>query len=196
MNQSNFYPWENIEQNPWGSNWKHLSRFRLGVSNGSKALKVDFYCEESQVLSNHFQHQSAVFNDSCVEFFFRIQEDDNYFNFECNHLGFLLAAYGPNRSNRFPLDVLDLKSIVTQKSLVSKPNIDCWNITLEIPLTLLNKISKLPYHFESNWYGNFQRCGGIDKNFYACWAPILTDKPDFHRPEFFRPLTIHFSKES
>ena len=37
--------------------------------------------------------------------------------------------------------------------------------------------------------GNFYKCGdGLKVPHYVTWAPIATEKPDYHRPEFFGEL--------
>ena len=39
--------------------------------------------------------------------------------------------------------------------------------------------------------GNFYKCGGHGPlEHYLSWSPIATERPDFHRPEFFAPFQV------
>lgn len=38
---------------------------------------------------------------------------------------------------------------------------------------------------------NFYKCGdGLTVPHYLSWSPIVTEKPDFHRPEFFNQIKL------
>ncbi len=123
--------------------------------------------------------------DSCVEIFLQNPTNpDEYFNFETTSRGYLLAAHGPDRNSREPLEQGDLDKVLRTKQLASVAgNLICWGMTVQIPATLFGLKS-----FDGcTLRGNLYKCADKAKvSHYLSAFPIETEKPDFHRPEFFR----------
>jgi hypothetical protein len=132
--------------------------------------------------------QEAVWEDSCVEFF--MKSDENYRNFEFNSLGVCLSAVGPNRSSRTPLPASELDQILrfsslTMESLPAEGEKCDWELTVAIPLSLL------AVKAGTKFSGNFYKCGDLTSvPHFLSWAPISTPNPDFHRPEFFAEIEL------
>ena len=63
-----------------------------------------------------------------------------------------------------------------------------WNILVAIPLSLIGLEYKgAPIAMRANFY----KCASATSlPHYLSWAPISTPDPDFHRPEFFAPVTL------
>ena len=124
--------------------------------------------------------------DSCVEVF--LQNPANpaeYFNFETTSRGFVLVARGTGRNDR---QTLPLDTIAKIRRTSTAPNIMdgsiCWGMTVEIPAEIFG-IKK----FEAPLCGNLYKCADKAKTpHYLSTFPIDTEKPDFHRPEFFQIL--------
>jgi hypothetical protein len=124
--------------------------------------------------------------DSCVEIF--LQNPANpaeYFNFETTSRGFVLAARGTGRNDRqtLPLDV-----IAKIKRTGATPSIQddsvFWSMEIEIPSEVFG-IKK----FDEPVRGNLYKCADkANTPHYLSAFPIETEKPDFHRPEFFDVL--------
>lgn len=60
-----------------------------------------------------------------------------------------------------------------------------WALKVKIPFSILGKSKDSVSKIE----GNIYKCADLaDKPHYLSLYPVDTEKPDFHRPEFFRSL--------
>ncbi len=124
--------------------------------------------------------------DSCVEIF--LQNPANpaeYFNFETTSRGFILAARGTGRENR---QTLPLDAIAKIKRSGTAPSIQddsvYWTMAVEIPAEIFGMKA-----IEAPLRGNLYKCADkANTPHYLSAFPIETEKPDFHRPEFFEVL--------
>ena len=124
--------------------------------------------------------------DSCVEIF--LQNPANpaeYFNFETTSRGFVLAARGTGRENR---QTLPLDAIAKIKRSGTAPSIQddsvYWTMAVEIPAEIFGMKA-----IEAPLRGNLYKCADkANTPHYLSAFPIETEKPDFHRPEFFNIL--------
>ncbi len=68
-----------------------------------------------------------------------------------------------------------------------------WHITLVIPITALFMDKYESWAELKNARCNFYKCGdGLSKPHYLSWAPVRTEKPNFHTPQFF--AEVEFEK--
>ena len=67
------------------------------------ALYVRQRAKESAVRAEYTAPLSPVHQDSCMEFFFALGDDERYFNFEINPNACFELGFGPNRQNRIRL---------------------------------------------------------------------------------------------
>lgn len=138
-------------------------------------------CFRAEVMEDN----GSSWEDSCVEIF--LQNPSNpaeYFNFETTSRGYLLAAHGPDRHSRTKLSQQEIDSVVRTKELASVAgNLVCWGVTVQIPATIFGLKS-----FDGvSLKGNLYKCADKSKTpHYLSAFPIETEKPDFHRPEFFQ----------
>ena len=138
-------------------------------------------CFRAEVMEDN----GSSWEDSCVEIF--LQNPANpaeYFNFETTSRGYLLAAHGPDRQSRTKLSQQEIDSVVRTKELASVAgNLVCWGVTVQIPATIFGLKS-----FDGvSLKGNLYKCADKSKTpHYLSAFPIETEKPDFHRPEFFQ----------
>ena len=124
--------------------------------------------------------------DSCVEIF--LQNPANpaeYFTFETTSRGFVLAARGTGRENR---QTLPLDAIAKIKRSGTAPSIQddsvYWTMAVEIPAEIFGMKA-----IEAPLRGNLYKCADkANTPHYLSAFPIKTEKPDFHRPEFFEVL--------
>lgn len=164
-------------------------QFRIAHSNNQIWLK--YYVKEKSILAAVTETNGSVSGDSCVEFFFDPQADGNYYNFEFNCIGTAHLAYGPARKERvFVEPEIIEKEILAGSSLGDQPFIEntgehTWEMTIIIPASSLVHDQGIQLKgLTTN--ANFYKCG--DKSaepHYLSWNPVGTDRPDFHRPEFF-----------
>jgi hypothetical protein len=129
--------------------------------------------------------------DSCMEFFVTFDQPSGleYLNFEINALGCLHLAFGPDRYTRERAEPEDPRRFFDITTMIYPEG---WWVRYVIP-----------YDFARMYYPGFQTVdtARIAANFYkcgdetasphlGCWNPIVVEKPDFHRPDFFGTLGL------
>ena len=151
-----------------------------------------FEVRDQYVLARAQKDQDPVCLDSCVEFFVRPENWNNYFNFEMNCGGFLLLY-----------DVVDLRGGKYQE--VSQAEIDTvtrfhtlprqiaeeistpvtWRLGFRIPLDLFAAHGNLDRRLSGQtWHANFTKCADNSSHpQWLSWMPL--PKLDFHLPECF-----------
>ncbi|PWJ62729.1 cellulose/xylan binding protein with CBM9 domain [Fibrobacter sp. UWR4] len=150
-------------------------------------FEVSFTVEEPEECfrSEVREDNGRSWEDSCVEIFLQNPaKSEEYFNFETTSRGFLLAAHGPDRNNRQVLSQNIIDKIIRTKQVASVAgNLICWGMTVQIPASIFGLSS-----FEGfSLRGNLYKCGDKSRTpHYLSAFPIETEKPDFHRPEFFQ----------
>lgn len=141
-------------------------------------------------------YNEPVYTDSCLEFFATWAEgsptrDRRYMNMEMNARGTLLSCLGTDRHARVPVRDITGGSIPDVRGEILP---DRWSVTAGIPATLLGKVyGSDPAVFMPGYSfrGNFYKCGDETAvPHYGMWNPVCTDKPDFHRPEYFGDFVI------
>ena len=143
-------------------------------------------CAETDPKAVYTQYNEPVYTDSCMEFFCDYLGDGRYINMEMNSLGTLLSCIGADRHARIPVADLSGGAIFPVKGEVCE---GYWTVTAEIPTALLCKIlgvDSIPFGSGYTFRGNFYKCGDETPiPHYGMWSPVGTEKPDFHRPEYF-----------
>ena len=135
------------------------------------------------------EQDGAVCRDSCLEFFinFAPEKGGNYLNLEVNPIGTLHCKIGPGRAGR---------SLVPQE--IERPHVNCtiqpdrWSADIFIPIASVEALfGKNTFPAGDLLRGNFYKCGD-DTAFphYGMWNPVQTERPDFHRPEYFGVFVI------
>ena len=166
-----------------------LPTVMANVNADGEFLQVEFFVEEPLdcFRAEVMEDAGHSWEDSCVELFLQSPANPSeYFNFETTSRGFILAAHGPDRENRTLLDSAQLAKIVRAKQLASViGDFISWSVSLRIPASIFG-IST----FEGvQLRGNLYKCADKAKTpHYLSAFPIETEKPDFHRPEFFQIL--------
>ncbi len=156
------------------------------ITASNEFLQVDFSVEEpiDCFRAEVMEDGGHSWEDSCIEIF--LQNPANpaeYYNFETTSRGYLLAARGTDRNNRTDLDSAQLAQVQRSKQLASViGDFVCWGMSVRIPASLFGLTS-----FEGvQLRGNLYKCADKAKTpHYLSAFPIETEKPDFHRPEFF-----------
>ncbi len=127
----------------------------------------------------------AVCCDSCMEFFFTPNNTDkNYLNFEVNPAGMLHLGLGDGVKS--PREHLDTKGevVVTTRVIAGVE----WCVMLQIPYSYLKKYFT---DFTKEMKGNFYKCGDeTPTKHYSTWNPVKTEKPNYHKPEFFGRIIL------
>lgn len=152
---------------------------------------------ERAVRAKHPHDQDPVYTDSCVEFFVSAAPGEPYYNLEWNAIGTMLAACGRSRHDRIRLSPDTLSRVERYPTLGREvfelrigPLIS-WELLLVIPLDVIGLAGGAVPPSGRVVRANVCKCGDeLPEPHYLSWAPIDTPTPDFHRPEFFRPMRL------
>ena len=140
---------------------------------------VQMQTDEKDLLARCTTQNGPVSRDSCMEFFFRPNENDShYLNFEFNALTTMYHAVRTDRYDFMNPEVTN--SFFDIKSYVEEGN---WIIQFCIPFTYID--SHYGTHTKT-MYGNLYKVGEDTViPHFVTYAPIEAPAPDFHRPESF-----------
>jgi len=168
--------------------YRPKAEFRIAHNGGS--LLLHYRVSESTVRAVAEQDGGRVWEDSCCEFFFSPAADGLYYNVESNCAATILLAVGESRANREKASGETMAKICRWTSLgrqhfEEKPAPEEWQMALVIPKEVF-------FHHSIRTFSglegraNFYKCGDrLAVPHFLSWSPIVTDTPDFHRPEFF-----------
>ncbi len=183
-----------IDQVNWPDTFPDNRLTTATVGHDDKTLYINFFCRGEHLKAEVDADLGPVANDSCVEFF--VSPDPasgRYWNFEFNAIGRKNVSTRIERPNPRRLDTTELASIRTYpsagtNSFAERNGLHNWNLLVAIPLELIGvKYAGHPIEMK----GNFYKCSGKTSSpHYMSWAPITTDRPDFHRPEFFGSIIL------
>ena len=184
-----------INQVPWPAHpYKPSASFT--ISHGPDCIFLKYFVTEKQIRATYESPNSPVWEDTCVEFFFSLNNGPRYYNFEVNCIGTILAAYGIDRDNRQFLSP-DIIATIKTFGLIDKfsdPKLINWDIIIIIPFSAFihDKISSLS---GADARANFFKCGDkLTEPHYLSWNSINAPEPDFHLPEHFGKL--HFAEKA
>lgn len=180
----------------WPDAYPYQPKVAFSAWHDDEYLYLTYKVEEKYTKAEESTFGKEVYMDSCVECFIQPDpEDPHYYNFEWNAIGLLAMGCRTGRSDAEPAPVEVLKQVVVVPSLGSQPFAERigdnrWTLEVRIPVTALF------HHDIDKWTGkdmkiNLYKCGdGLTEPHYLTYAPISTENPDYHRPEFFVP--VHF----
>ncbi len=147
-----------------------------------EALFVHLSAVEKDIRAENTEPLSHVWEDSCLEFFFKTVDAPDYFNFEINPNGCLCAQFGPEKTDRIDIVREDAKEYF---DIHANRTSDGWEVFYKIPLKFF-RLFYPDYQFEGELAANFYKCGDkTAKPHYLSWSPIDLESPNFHCPEYF-----------
>ncbi len=172
----------------WPDDFPYAPKVSVELWHSGDCLHLRYKVQENAVRAVCGQDRENIWEDSCVEFFFMPEGSDKYYNVECNAVGKIYMACGKCRSDRefLPQEAYDAvvrRSSLGEEAFGIKEGPAEWEVSLDIP----SRVFGLDSFDDKKGRGNFYNCGLPEKHFLS-WAPIATEKPDFHRPEFFRDI--------
>ena len=148
-------------------------------------LYLHMRATEENIRAEYTEPLSPVCCDSCLEFFFQIEGEENYFNFEINPNGCMCIQYG--KEERFDIVQENGKEYF---SVTTNETDDGWEVFYRIPLKFI-RLFHQDFAFDRDIKANMYKCGNytVTKHFLA-WKPINTEKPNYHKPECFGTMTF------
>lgn len=178
----------------WPSGWPYKPNVEFRIGHDGAGINLEWTVDEQTVRALQETPGGYVYEDSCVEFFLQPDPaDPHYYNFEWNAAGVLYVSWRTGRHDpeTAPASVYELvrsEASCGNALFAERPANGPWTLKLYIPVEALWK-SGLKTLNGLNARGNFYKCGdGLTVPHYVTWAPIATEKPDYHRPEFFADL--------
>lgn len=145
-------------------------------------LYVHLSAVEKNIRAENTEPLSPVWEDSCLEFFFKMKDSDNYFNFEVNPNGCMCIQYGPEKTDRDDIVRRDGDEYFDTHTDRTK---DGWEVYYRIPLQFFRIICP-DYQFGGELLANLYKCGDkAQPKHYLSWNKINLPEPNFHCPEFF-----------
>jgi len=181
-----------IETLNWPNEYPYRPISYFNIARSTDSIFIKYSVQGSMLRAIYSNDQDPVHEDSCVEFFCMPVGAEKYTNFEFNCIGTCSAASRKGRSEEvMPFSVEEMLTIkrfpsMGRRAFNEMEGMFEWELTVQIPFKLIgidsnNLPEKIP--------GNFYKCAdGTDSMHFLSWNPIKTDKPDFHRPEFFGDL--------
>lgn len=159
---------------------------RAQLCHDGERLYVRLEAKERDIRATRSDLLAMVCEDSCLEFFFApVAADARYLNFEWNPLGTLYLGFGAQRETRVRQLVRDVKALFAPRPFYTR---DGWGIEFSVPASFV-RLYWPDFAFEGEAAGNFYKCG--DRTVcphYLAWAPLSSEKPDFHRRQDFGRL--------
>jgi hypothetical protein len=166
---------------------------RFNIAWGRREIYIKYYIREGHVKAEKTATNEMVCEDSCVEFFVSPADDGLYYNFEFNPIGTALMGSGHGRHDSTRAKPALVDSIRRLTTMGNQPFAEIsgdisWSVTLAIPLETFfhHKIDDLE---GKSFRANFYKCGDkLTSPHFVTWNPVGTERPDYHRPEYFGVL--------
>lgn len=146
---------------------------------------VSMTAVEKNPLRTYTQNEDPVYMDSGLEAFlnFNPNAGQDYFNFEMNANGAILSGFGHGKKRKKVVDITNYRPVCTAS--ISE---DSWNVLLKIPMELIRDVYGIDVLNNGDFITcNFYKiCESPQFEHYVSYAPIVSEKPNFHTPEFFK----------
>lgn len=179
-------------------NWQshpYKPQVKFNIAYGEQEIYIKYYIREAHVKAEKNRTNEMVCEDSCVEFFVSPEEDGIYYNFEFNPIGTALMGSGHGRHDSARTDPAVVDGIRRLTTMGHEPFTEIsgdinWSLTVAIPLTTFfrHKVDNLA---GKSFRANFYKCGDkLSNPHFVTWNPVGTEKPDYHRPEYFGMLNF------
>ncbi len=170
-----------IDTYAWSDKYTPPAYFKLCFVK-DEGFYLYLRCKEKDPRAECEGYMSPVYTDSCLEFF-ADYGNGGYINIECNSKGACLSAHGIGRGNRTP--ILQIAGEIP--TVVPVSDNETWGVDVFVPLSILEKVyGKISFDSGYEFYGNAYKCGDkCEIPHYGTWNRVETERPDFHRPEYF-----------
>ena len=181
-----------VDQVNWPAAFPYAPFCAGRIARTEDGLVVDFRVSGLDLRAKNTKDNGSQWEDSCVEFFVQNPDGSEYYNFEINPIGKILAAAGPDRSSRVKRPAGQMAEILRIARFEGPQDYEGgiwnWRVTVVIPFDL---IGVDPENLPEALRANFYKCGDKTAHpHFLSWSPVGTPAPDFHRPEFFGKLIL------
>lgn len=188
--------WYTLDQVNWPDAYPYKPEVKFRVWHDGANFFIDYEVKEQGTRALQGVLGGPVYEDSCVECFIQPNPgtDPRYYNFEFNPIGMMAMACRTGRNDpedapQAVLESVEIKASAGCETFDEKP-IDKWTLAIRIPASALFN-SAVSDFSGREMKMNLFKCGdGLKVPHFVTWAPISTPGPDYHRPEFFIPVTF------
>lgn len=174
----------------WSAEYPYCPNARFRMAYNNLSVFLHYKVTEDSIRARYGEDNGNVWTDSCVEFFCIPDDDNIYYNIECNCIGTVLIGAGTGRENRERAGIETLGSVQRWASLGRRPFEEkegpiSWEVALIIPYSVFFK-HRIRSLAGKQVKANFYKCGDeLKKPHFLSWNPIQLETPNFHCPEFF-----------
>lgn len=182
-----------IDNANWAKQYPYRPLTAVNCGHNGKYIFLDFFVRCNYLKASNYTNNSAVHEDSCIEFFVSPTCDSHYWNFELNCIGTINASHRSERHNPTRLTADELDRVLRYASCGTRPfneleGLFTWNVVVAVPLDLIG----VEYKGEPVvMRANFNKCAsGTSQPHFLSWNPIVSEKPDFHRPDCFGEIIL------
>ena len=180
----------------WPDSFPYAPQVRFRMFHTGNRLMLRFDVMENYTAARVTEDNGEVWTDSCVEFFLALDDESGYYNFETTCIGRMLLGFRHTHADAVHATPEILNAVKRTTSLPYGETFEehegnnQWSVTLAIPPEALFR------HTVSDWSGvkariNLYKCGDrLSHPHFLSWRPIQTEKPDFHRPEYFEKVVF------
>lgn len=185
-----------LEMLNWPEAFPYKPEVSLRIGHDGEAILLRYTVEERSVRALASVPGQQVYKDSCVEFFLQPDPaDPHYYNFEWNAAGILYLARrtgraDPEEASADVLKLVEARASEGQAPFAERLAAGPWTLDIRIPVQALWHNPGLVLR-GLRARANFYKCGdALAVPHYVTWAPVHTEKPDYHRPEYFGELVF------
>lgn len=178
----------------WPEQFPDKPQVWFSIECNKKTMNVRFKVKECETLARATHNFDKVWMDSCCELFIMFEGESKYYNLETSCNGYQLFAYrtgrfDPENASEDVMEKIICKTSLEKHATFGPTHIEEWSLDIEIPAEAFWH-SGIKDFRSVKATGNIYKCNqGLERQHFLSWAPIQTPKPDFHCPEFFRPLS-------
>ncbi len=175
------YPWEKSGEG-------HPESYAAMFAVEGEEIHAVLWSFEENVRCECTKRDDPVYTDSCLELFLMPVEGDNrYVNFEVNKNGVYLSEIGTCRSDRVFIKELTGLEPVIDTIRIEENGKKAWGYEIILTESFISDLYKTDFTVqETTIKGNFYKCAELSESpHFGTFFPVNTEKPDFHRPEFF-----------
>lgn len=177
----------------WKDTYPYLPKVDFAVAHNGNNLLIHYRVTEKRTIGTMENDLESVYKESCCEFFFMEESDSLYYNIESNCIGSIYLECGTERANRTVstldnLEKIDRWASLGRNSVGHIDSLTHWELAISVPLQALWRHDFVTLSGKTLLANVYNCVGSGDDRQYVTWVPVETDKPDFHRPEFFQPI--------
>ena len=187
------FPVAAIDSFMWDTNGCRPESYAAMFAVENEGIHALLWSFEENIRCQCTKRDDPVYTDSCLEIFLMPVEDDKrYINFEVNKNGVYLSQIGTCREDRvFIKELTDLEPVIYPME-IEEDGQKAWGYEIVISENFISALYQTDFKIrETAIKGNFYKCADLSETpHYGAHFPVKTEKPDFHRPEFFGNIII------